>query len=663
MKLTRILTKKLTSFWLMSLAGVAFVLLLCAFLSFIQLTYQFQQQKVTELQQLLDEHFRSQPVTAAPLGEGTQSAMGKAAASGAEPAWALDTWLPPLLIAYNAARFSLSLDGALLFEFEGNIGKQRLTHYDLMLGEATGMRMQLALPQPFAQHQTYWYEWLILAVGLLAVIALVRFGFGWFSSELEGIEALAQRSRLILLGRHEEAMAATGNGRPRMIDRALTRLLEELQDAHKERTRFDKFIRTNTFLDPQTRIGNRLFLNNRLDALSNQQGMMSSGVLYLLELEDLDLLQQEIGDAPVAQLLHSTVNAINQVLQSQANSLFARRSHHQFAILVPQISLAEADALAARLLKICLTQALPVSRQTDNFFHLGGAYFTPGDNQHQLLEEAELALRAAQLQGNSCWFMYDKGAVDEEFAKGSVRWRSFLENALAKRRFVAFSQPVMDSDGLMLHQEISTRVLDKQGNFIRATQFIPMAVKCGLMPQIERQIIENVLFDVMPQPSNWQTHYCINLSLDSLGAKEFMDWLKTTLLEQRHLLPRLIFEVSEGIVMQHREMLQPRLNLLRKLGVRLSVDHVGQQVVSTQYIKECHFSQIKLHRSIVRQIHLRPENQLFIRSLIAGLYRTEVLVGAEGVEALEEWQTLRILGVSLALGTFFRDPVELMPKT
>ncbi len=86
-------------------------------------------------------------------------------------------------------------------------------------------------------------------------------------------------------------------------------MLEDLADAQKERARFDKFIRSNTFLDPDTRIGNRLFLKNRLDALSNEQGMIAHGVLYLLELEDLDLLQQQLGDSLTLELLNKTSTA------------------------------------------------------------------------------------------------------------------------------------------------------------------------------------------------------------------------------------------------------------------------------------------------------------------------------------------------------------------
>lgn len=645
MKFTRMLTTKLTSFWLMSLAAIAFVFLLSAMMSFVQLTYKFQQQKVAELETMLVDQYQHQPD------------------------WELEAWLPPMLLAYNAVNFRLTLKDEVLFAYEGNLSTQNAMVYDHVLEPTSGLRMQLTLTQPFEHYTFSWYEILILLVGILAVAALVRFGYLWFSQQLDGIEELALRSRLILQGKHEQALATPGNGKPRLINRALTKLLEELQDAQKERGRFDKFIRSNTFLDAETRIGNRLFLNNRLDALSHNQAMLAHGVIYLLEMDDLDLLQQSQGEAVTKELLNSTVNAISQLLQTQANSIFARRSHNQFAIVVPQISLIEADQFASKLLKICLSQPLPDVENRDNFFHLGCAYFTAGDNAAQLIEEADMALRAAQLQGNSNWFMYDKGAIDEEFAKGSVRWRSFLENALVQRRFFPFSQPIIDSDGNEHHKEIFTRARDNQGALIRATLFIPMANKCGLMPQVERQIIERVLLllssELSDGVSNAQTVkksapqiYSINLSLDSLMSRAFTQWLKTTLLEYRHLTTRLIFEVSEDIVIQHQEKLQPKLDMIRKMGARLCVDHVGQQVVGTYYIRECHFDLIKLHRSIVRHIHLRPENQLFVRSLIGGLYRTEVQVCAEGVEVFEEWQTLQILGVGAAQGMYFSEPIE-----
>ncbi len=635
MKLTGILTKKLTGFWLMSLVAVAFIFLFTSLMSFVQLTYKFQQHKVAELESVLVLHFDSNHSN-----------------------WELESWLPPLLIAYDAAELRLSRNGTTFYQYKGESQSNNLLLYQGKIGQDKQIDMYLALPQPFEAHQVDFYEILILVVGVLAVAIFVRYGYLWFARQLSGVEALSKRSRLILQGKHELALSFSGGGKPRLINRALTRLLEELKDAQKERSRFDKFIRSNTFLDPSTRIGNRLFFKNRLDALSNADGMMGHGVLYLLEMEDLDLLQQELSEEEMNELIHANISDINALLSSQPGCIFARRSHNQFAIVIPQISLKEADQLAVRLLKVCMSHAIQTQTGHDNIYYLGGAYFKTGDDKIQLLEEADMALKAAQLQGSSNWFMYDKGAVDIEFAKGSVRWRSFLESALVNRRFVAFTQEVIDSDDLVHHQEIFTRARDQAGNLVRATLFIPMAKKCGLMPQIERQIIERVMFGLLVKPQNAHVTFCINLSLDSLTSRAFVRWLQTTLLEYRHLAARLMFEVSEVDVVTHKEKLRAPLDMIRKMGAGLSVDHVGLQVVSTQYIKEFHFDQIKLHRSIVRQIHLRPENQLFVRSLIASLYRTEVEVCAEGVEVLEEWQTLKILGVSAAQGGVFGEPVE-----
>ncbi|WP_394389678.1 RNase E specificity factor CsrD [Shewanella woodyi] len=635
MKLTRLLTNKLTSFWFLSLAAVALLFLLTAFISFVQLTSEFQQQKVTELESMLVHHFESD-----------------------ESPTPLDSWLPSVLSAYQVTSLVLRDGDNTLYEHHAKEDSAGFVYYESQLNHGSNLSLSMKLPQPFKMYSFSWLPLIVFLTGVGFIVLFVRSGYLWLSTQLQGIEDLAARSKLILSNDYEQALAEKGHGKPRMINRALTHMLLELDDAQKQRARFDQFIRSNTFLDPETGIGNRLFLKNRLDALSNDRGMMAPGVLFLLEMEDLDLLLQEIGEELIDEILLQTISDINQILDSQANSIFSRRSYNQFAIVVPQISLKDVEKLAAKLLKVCLNHQLPDGISSDDFYHIGAAYFKVGEAKEQLIEEAERALRAAQFQGSSGWFMYDKGAVDEELAKGSVRWRSFLEYALVNRRLVVFSQPVVDSDMETHHLEISSRIRDNQENLIRATLYIPMAIKCGLTPQFERQVIETVLFDLLGDRNDTKTKYSVNLSLDTLMSRAFIRWLKTTLLEYRNLTPRLIFEINEDIVVHNRDMLAPRLDMIRKMGASLCVDRVGQEVVSTQYIRECHFDLIKLHRSIVRQIHLRQENQLFVRSLISGLYRTEVQVFAEGVESFEEWQTLKILGVSAGQGSIFSDPVE-----
>ncbi|MFQ6371867.1 EAL domain-containing protein [Shewanella sp. YIC-542] len=629
MDFTRVLTTRFIRFWRWLLLLLAVLALLSALASHWHQA-RVQQQQITVLQQQLQQHYQA--------GE----------LAGAEH------WLLPLLALSDVKEVRLWRGQQLWQRFGNAQDDTGLRSLRLPLGSGQQLQAEFLLPGWWHGYFPSFGDGLLLIILILLAVMLLP-GYRWHVTLLQEMQRLTERCRLVKQGKYAQARQLHSTESPHFIHGTLNQLLDALLDARKERARFDKFIRSNTFLDHETRIGNRLFLDNRLDALSNAQGMMAHGVLLLLEFEALEQLG---GEAQVREYLHLNIAHINRLLQSQANSVFARRSHHQLAIVVTQISLAEAEQLAAKLMKLCVTLIPPELENPRNSCHLGGAYFKLGDNQQQLLEEAEMALKVAQIQGNNTWFMYDKGAVDAEFARGSVRWRSFLEVALAQRRFVTFVQPVLDTDGNLHHREVFTRAKDGNGALVRATLFLPMATKCGLMPQIERQTLERVIQQLLPKAEP-EAVFSINLSEDTLMNNGFMRWVRTLLLEHRDMAPRLIFEVDEALASRCATLLQPKLRLLRKMGARVCVDQVGSQVVSSQYIIESGFSLVKLHRSLVKQIHLRPENQLFIRSLMGGLHKTEIEVMAEGVELFEEWQTLRVLGVSAAQGTWFAEP-ELM---
>jgi RNase E specificity factor CsrD len=57
----------------------------------------------------------------------------------------------------------------------------------------------------------------------------------------------------------------------------------------------------------------------------------------------------------------------------------------------------------------------------------------------------------------------------------------------------------------------------------------------------------------------------------------------------------LVVELNEGLVSRYQEQLRAPLRELRLLGCQLSVDHAGQEVVSTHYIREFELSFLKIH--------------------------------------------------------------------
>ncbi|MCF1431459.1 MAG: diguanylate cyclase, partial [Shewanella sp.] len=374
------------SFWLVSLEAVAFLFMLFSFSSYVHLTSRFQQQQVVELQSLLQVEYQKQHYEH------------------------INQWLPAILQTFDTQSFDLIENGNSLYSYRAEQLSDSPVLYWQQLSRNPNWQMRLELPRPYTFIAPNWQEIAVICVTLLSLMLLVSWAWLWLRRQMQGIEELSARSQQILSGDYQNALQSEGNAQPRVINKALTELLNALEDASAERTRFDQFIRTNIFLDLRTRVGNRLFLNNRLEALSYQQRMIVPGTLYLIVLEGLKHVKAHHGTDVLNELLDTLNDGINKVLSVQPNSLLARRASNQFAVVVPQLSLAEADQLAERLLRLCVSQ-LDVITAKKGRCYISAAYFREGDPSGQLMDEAEMALKAAQLQDASNWFMYDKGEL------------------------------------------------------------------------------------------------------------------------------------------------------------------------------------------------------------------------------------------------------------
>lgn len=444
------------------------------------------------------------------------------------------------------------------------------------------------------------------------------------------------------------------------LSRTINSLNKQLQIAKNSESQVDRVLRSNALLDKDTGVGNREFFNNRLEALLKEED--SQGAVYFIQFNDFDLVNSLYGEQQAVTLLNNLIQTLKYRLKYLPNCFIARRDELELAIIVPDIFFNDAEKLADKLLNGLCNVALPVGINKEEFIHIGVSYFSQAENSYQVKSEADMALRSAQLQGPSQWFMYDPGEVEHACAKGSLKWRTFLSHVIEKNAFVIFFQPVISSiDERILHHEILSKVRDSDGSLISARVFLPMAKKCGLIQQIDLLVIKQVC-RLLTYDNNHSDHCSLNLSIESLLSDEFIKQFLSILKEYPTINEKLIIEISEYHLVNHLEQLQPSLAVLHQLGIKLLADKVGQYVVSAQYLTACPIHSIKLHRSIVLNIHKKTENQIFVQSLKAISDVQNVEVYALGVENIDEWKTLKRLGVNGGQGHFFTEPVAQVAK-
>ncbi|WP_163934596.1 EAL domain-containing protein [Paraferrimonas sp. SM1919] len=480
---------------------------------------------------------------------------------------------------------------------------------------------------------------LVLLLSLFVIVAVV--GSKWLQLQLAGVDILNQRCDKIIRGEYQQAIEQPKFSQPRIINNAISHLLRIYAEAKVEQGEFYEFIQNSTLIDRETGIGNRQFLENRLQLIQKDTVNQSHSALFILELDDIESPDSGFNSEEAMELLNTIIKVWKQLLSKHDNNLIARYSEHQLAVLLVQISNKDAQKVAEKLLRAASSVPLPRGKNTDNLFHIGGVYFN-STSSADVISECFAALKAAQLQGYNNWFMYDEGQLNHNLEQGSVRWRVLLENAVAKASFVIFGQEVFTVDGRVNHLECYVRLQQEQ-QLISAAHFIPMAKKCGQMAAIDKIVLEKAAqyLDCNPQAPA----LAVNLSSETLIANGFEQWLKNFLDNNRRVMHRLWFEFSELSWSLQFEQSETISRMILQAGGRCTMDGCGRQLLTPEGNIVNSISRVKLHRSLIRHIDKNPPQQLYVKSLIEQIKQLKLSVYAEGVEHANELSILKKLGV------------------
>lgn len=633
------LTTQLVSFITLCVILAMTMVLLGGVFSFRQMGMELQQNRVDSLVEIIDKQV-----------------------GAADDPQDLARWLPSLLRASHVVELEIRQDKQRVYWFrdvQQQTDESLLIPYSKAIPHQRGMRAEFKLERPFKEFEYSMQAMSGISLGVTIVVFGLWYSIRWLRLQLRGAELLAERAQLILDGKLGKLAHDPADEWPVSASQALNHLLAELADARKERSRFDNFIRSNAFVDKVTGIGNRLFFDNRMESAIMEASVISGGVM-LIELAGLEELDPELTGRPSQELLMEASASIGTFVRKHSGALQARYAGQVFAVLLPNMSESEMVDGAGQLLKSLQRLHWPEAVNVETAIYLGAVCYQAQDSLLKVQEEAELALKSARLQGHSGWFLFEKSLDEEGSSKGTVRWRTLITRRIEEQGIHFYLQPVQqEQDQVILQQELLIRIQDEHERELQAGVFMPMAEKAGLLLPLDKLVVARTLRLLRQRPEGG-CPISLSLCAQSLLNREFQRELFFDLFQ----LPRstnqtLVLQLSEAQVTRHYEALKRPLRALRMLGCQLAIDHAGQDVVSTQYIKEFEINFLRLHPSLVREIHLRQVNQMAVRSLVGGCANTQTRVIAVGVESGDEWKMLRHLGVHAGQGPWFAEPSRL----
>ncbi len=403
--------------------------------------------------------------------------------------------------------------------------------------------------------------------------------------------------------------------------------------------------------DALTGLPNRVMFQDRLknDLERNSQIDKRIAVLCI----DLDLFKH-VNDSfghPMGDRLLKVVGD-RLAANLRANDLVARLGGDEFAMILEMDSSPNGiSQYAARLIET-LSEPYNIDSLEIVIGASIGIAISPGDGEsgEDFLRNADMALYRAKSEGGGVHRFFEK-----EMDRAAQKRRDMeldLRYALANGEFELHYQPLVDvaQDRIVAFESLVRWQHPKKG-MISPVDFIPVAEDIGLIVQLG----EWVLKEACEQAAKWPKDIKVAVNLSPVQFRN-RNLVATVIgaLARSGLSPfRLELEITESIFLAETETNLATLHQLRELGVRISMDDFGTGYSSLSYLRSFPFDKIKIDRSFVRDLGDRSDCLAIIRA-ISGLGRSlNISTTAEGVETMDQLDTLRAEGCTEVQGFLF----------
>ncbi|NWB85222.1 putative bifunctional diguanylate cyclase/phosphodiesterase [Pseudomonas gingeri] len=286
---------------------------------------------------------------------------------------------------------------------------------------------------------------------------------------------------------------------------------------------------------------------------------------------------------------------------------------------------------------------------------LGIATFPEGAaSAIQLFEYADYALYQGKRHnpGSMCLF---SASHREQLHRDAITEQALRRAVLDKEFFVLF-QPILDCRSReTVAFEALARWNSPELGLVSPAQFIPIAERIGLINRLTLPLLRQALGMARFWPEGIRLSF--NLSVHDCGSHDNVQSIIDVITVSGFNPAYLDLEITETVVMQDIPQVQSAIGRFRQLGCGISLDDFGTGYSSLSQLHALALTKLKIDRSFVADIHIKPASYKIVKSLLALSLDMELECVVEGIETQEELQALCSLGCMQVQGFLFSRPV------
>ncbi len=413
--------------------------------------------------------------------------------------------------------------------------------------------------------------------------------------------------------------------------------------------------------DELTGLANRaLFLEQLTRAMGRSQRKSAPLAALFIDLDKFksvnDTLGHDIGDALLRQVGERLDSNI------RVGDFAGRWGGDEFVVCLEDFGEASNAAAAAQKLLLVLSEKYEIGASEVYATPSIGIAMYPdaGDTAERMIKAADVAMFEAKKRGGGR-FQYYSNALNAKLEQRE-ELEVGLRHALVRNEFVLHYQPRIDlATNRLIGLEALLRWQHPRFGLLPPARFLPILESSGLIHSAGEWVIETAC----RQLAAWQNRFelpdlsiAINVSPQQLMHKRIAEVTKKAL-DDHALDPGCVeLEICDGNFVQSRSAEFDVLKRLRKLGVRLSLDHFGTRDVSFESLDNGFIDSFVLDQSLIEDITENNSHQRIVRAAVAMAQGLDIEVTAEGIETVSQLEFLKSCNCDLAQGFLISRPMQ-----
>jgi diguanylate cyclase (GGDEF)-like protein len=411
------------------------------------------------------------------------------------------------------------------------------------------------------------------------------------------------------------------------------------------------------FHDSLTGLASRaLFLTRMEEVLTADPDGVA---VVLVDLDRFKVVNDSLGHGAGDRLLVGVAERIRSQLREGDTA--ARLGGDEFAVLLPGICGAEeAEPVVAGILERLREPFDLGDSEAYVTASVGLAHSRPGETDAQsLLVHADLAMYQAKKHGKDRYEVFEP-AMRTAF-QASIELEADLRRAVVRHEFELRYQPIVHlASGEITGVEALIRWQHPSRGMVSPAAFIPLAEETGMIVPIG----EWVLHEACRRVAEWNTRrtgrpltVSVNISAVQLEQRALPQVVQGALDAGGLPADRLVLELTESLLVDHRPATLHRLQEIKSLGVRLAIDDFGTGYSSLAYLRRFPVDIIKIDKSFVDDVVDEPTAAALTHGIIQLGRALQLSTIAEGIEHVGQMTTLAGGDCEMGQGYYFAEPL------